>query len=155
MIQTDAPINAGNSGGALADRQGRVIGMNTSIRTDGFSEGNVGVGFALPSDTIVLIAGRIVRGEPLDLGYLGVSGSPETDSTGVLVTEVVPGSPADEAGIGVGDVIVGLDGDPVREISELSAAIKLYLPGEMVEVEIERDDTTIVVPVELGRLTPN
>jgi putative serine protease PepD len=155
MIQTDAPINAGNSGGALADRQGRVIGMNTSIRTDGLSAGNVGVGFALPSDTIVLIAGRIVRGEPLDLGYLGVSGSPETDSAGVLVTEVVPGSPAAEAGIGVGDVIVGLDGDPVREISELSAAIKLYLPGEMVEVEIERDDTTIVVPVELGRLTPN
>jgi S1-C subfamily serine protease len=96
-----------------------------------------------------------VRGEPLDLGYLGVSGSPETDSAGVLVTEVVPGSPAEEAGIGVGDVIVGLDGDPVREISELSAAIKLYLPGEMVELEIERDDTTIVVPVELGRLTPN
>ena len=52
MIQTDAPINPGNSGGALADRQGRVVGMNTSIRTDGIVSGNLGVGFAIPSDTI-------------------------------------------------------------------------------------------------------
>ena len=74
MIQTDAPINPGNSGGALADRQGRVVGMNTSIRTDGIVSGNLGVGFAIPSDTILLVADRIVNGESLDVGFLGVSG---------------------------------------------------------------------------------
>ncbi|MEO0494761.1 MAG: trypsin-like peptidase domain-containing protein, partial [Actinomycetota bacterium] len=72
MIQTDAPINPGNSGGALANRDGHVIGMNTSIRTDGSGD-NAGVGFAVPSDTIVLIAERIINGESLELGFLGVS----------------------------------------------------------------------------------
>ena len=153
MIQTDAPINPGNSGGALADRQGRVIGMNTSIRTDGVSDGNVGVGFAVPSDTIVLIAHRIVNGESLDLGYLGVSGAPEADNNGVLVTEVVPGSPAELAGLSVGDLIVGLDGSDMSEISELSAAIKLYRPGDLVELEIVRGETNLIAEVELGSLS--
>jgi putative serine protease PepD len=151
MIQTDAPINPGNSGGALADRQGRVIGMNTSIRTDGLFEGNIGIGFAVPSDTIVLIAQRIVNGESLELGYLGVS-SREGGNGGVQITEVVSGSPADVAGLRVGDVIVGLDGGVMREIAELSAAIKLYRPGDVVEIEIERGGSSFTVEVELGAL---
>jgi putative serine protease PepD len=153
MIQTDAPINPGNSGGPLADRQGRVIGMNSSIRTDGVSDGNVGVGFAVPSDTIVLIAQRIVNGESLELAYLGVTGSLEADNNGVLVTDVVPGSPADLAGLDVGDLIVGLDGKAVDEIGELSAAIKLYQPGELVELEIVRGESRLFAEVVLGALS--
>ena len=74
MIQTDAPINPGNSGGALADRQGRVIGINTSIQTDGTSQANVGVGFAIPIDTALRIADLLVAGEPIQRGFLGVRG---------------------------------------------------------------------------------
>ena len=155
MVQTDAPINPGNSGGALADRQGRVIGMNTSIRTDGISETNVGVGFAVPSDTIVLIAQRIVNGESLELGYLGVTGSLDSGIDGVLITEVVEGSPAESSGLDVGDVIVALDGDSVGEIAELSAAIKLYRPGDLVELEIDRGGDRFVAEVNLGSLSEN
>ena len=72
MIQTDAAINRGNSGGALADWQGRVIGMNTMIQTT--TGGSIGLGFAVPSDTVDLIATRIINGESLELGYLGISG---------------------------------------------------------------------------------
>lgn len=155
MVQTDAPINPGNSGGALADRQGRIVGMNTSIRTDGVSDGNVGVGFAVPSDTIALIAQRIVDGESLELGFLGVSGAPDSGNGGVLVTEVVDGSPADSAGLNVGDVIVSLEGGIISEIGQLSAAIKLYRPGDAVELEILRDGGRLVADVVLGALSDN
>ena len=124
MIQTDAAINRGNSGGALADWQGRVIGMNTLIQTT--SGGNIGLGFAVPSDTVDLIATRIVNGESLELGYLGIRGNAvEGEDLGVLVAEVLPGSPAEEAGLLAGDVIVTIDAEPMYDIAELSAAIKL------------------------------
>ena len=150
MIQTDAPINPGNSGGALANRQGRVIGMNTSIQTMG-AMGNVGVGFALPSDTVQLIAERIVKGESLDLGYLGLSSEVGIhDEEGVLVTIVVEDSPADDAGIRVGDVIVALENEPMHDIATLSAAVKLYRPGDEVEVIIQRDSELFAATVKLG-----
>ncbi len=151
MIQTDAPINPGNSGGALADRQGRVIGMNTSIRTDGQTEGNIGVGFAIPADTIELIASRIVNGEPLDTGFLGISGQDATDGGGgAIVTEVVAGSAAEAAGLEVGDRIVSVDGDPIAEMAELAAKIKLYRPGDAVEIEIDREGRRFVTTAVLG-----
>ena len=150
MIQTDAPINPGNSGGALADRQGRVVGMNTSIRTDG-SNGNLGVGFAVPSDTIVLIAQRIVNGESLALGFLGVSSEVDApDGSGVLITSVVDNSPASDVGLAVGDLIIALEGSEMIDIAELSAAIKLYRPGDEVQLTIERDGDTFVADVVLG-----
>lgn len=153
MIQTDAPINPGNSGGALADRDGRVIGMNTQIRTDGFSTGNVGVGFAVPSDTIVLIAQRIVSGESLDLGVLGVSGDTPNDGTvGALVQSVVNGGPADNADIQAGDLIVGLGGELVSSMAELSAEVKLFRPDDQVEVELIRDGERFETVVTLGGL---
>ena len=137
MIQTDAAINQGNSGGALADWQGRVIGMNTLIQTT--SGGSIGLGFAVPSDTVELIATRIVNGESLELGYLGISGQAVGDGdVGVVVMEVVPGSPADEAGLMADDVIVSIDSEPMYDIFELSAAIKLRLPGDAVELTVRR-----------------
>ncbi|MDE0267423.1 MAG: trypsin-like peptidase domain-containing protein [Acidimicrobiaceae bacterium] len=153
MIQTDAPINPGNSGGALADRQGRVIGMNTSIQTAG-EMGNVGVGFAVPSDTIELIANRIVKGESLDIGFLGISSETNVSTEdGVLITSVVEDSPADQAGIQVGDVIIGLEGETVETIAELSADIKLHPPGDVVELEIRRDKTVFRTSVVLSSYT--
>lgn len=151
MIQTDAAINQGNSGGALADWQGRVIGMNTLIQTT--SGGSIGLGFAVPSDTVELIATRIVNGESLEMGYLGISGhAGEGDLVGVVVAEVLIGSPAEEAGLVAGDVIVSLDSEPMVDIIELSAAIKLRRPGEAVELVVERDGEIYITTAVLDPL---
>ena len=150
MIQTDAPINPGNSGGALADRWGRVIGINTQIRTAGVG-GNVGVGFAIPSDTVVLIARRIVNGESLELGFLGIQGETPTDgSPGALVTSVVDGSPADNSGISEGDLIVAVNGKAIFSMADLAAEIKLYRPGEEVDISLLRDGLQLTVKAVLA-----
>ena len=151
MIQTDAAINRGNSGGALADWQGRVIGMNTMIQTT--SGGNIGLGFAVPSDTVDLIATRIIKGESLELGYLGISGrAAEGDIAGVAVVEVLSGSPAEEAGLLAGDIIVSLDSEPMIDIAELAAAIKLRRPGEAVELTLRRGDEVYLATAVLDAL---
>ena len=151
MIQTDAPINPGNSGGALADRHGRVIGMNTSIFTGG-DMGNDGVGFAVPSETVLLIAERIVNGESLELGYLGVEGSSLTDGTaGAEVALVVPNGPAESGGIMVDDLIVSLNGRAINSMDGLSAEVKLYRPGEEIVIEVLRDGESVVLTVLAGR----
>ncbi len=151
MIQTDAAINQGNSGGALADWQGRVIGMNTLIQTT--SGGNIGLGFAVPSDTVELMASRIVNGESLELGYLGISGQAAGDGdAGVVVREVVTGSPAEQAGLVAGDVIVSIDSEPMYDIFELSAAVKLRRPGETVELTVRRGGDIYIVTAVLDAL---
>jgi len=154
MIQTDAPINPGNSGGPLADRNGRVIGMNTAIQSTGFGPaGNIGVGFAIPSDTVVLVARRLILGQPVGTAWLGIRGETPTDGrTGALVVEVVEGSPADQAGLHVGDRIFRSDGRAIRDMSSLRADIQIRLPGERVDLEYERDGAMGVAEVELGAL---
>lgn len=151
MIQTDAPINRGNSGGALADRDGRVIGMNTAIRTDGSTAGNVGVGFAIPSGTVTLIAQRILDGEPLVYGYLGIRGeNPAVGRPGAVVVEVVPGDPAAAAGLEPGDLVVAMDGVAVTSMSDLAARVRLAQPGTEVVLDVVRDDAEISLTVTLG-----
>lgn len=152
MIQTDAPINPGNSGGALADRQGRVIGMNSSIRTDG-SGGNIGVGFAIPSDTALLIANRIIDGEPLDQGFLGITGAdPIIGTPGASVREVTPGSGAAVGGILADDLIVGFNGTEIRGMGDLAAAVRLQVPDQVAVVDVLRDGERIQLEIMLGRL---
>ena len=153
MIQTDAPINPGNSGGALVDRQGRVVGMNTLIRTDGNVEGNLGVGFAIPTDTIFLVTERLITGEALENGFLGISGQdPTVGRAGALVIEVVNGSPAEQSGLQEGDLIIAVDGSPVLGMSELAARIRLTSPGTMVAIDIVRNGEEIGLNVVLGAL---
>ena len=152
MIQTDAPINPGNSGGALADRQGRVIGMNTSIRTDG-SGGNIGVGFAIPADTMLLVAERIIAGDSLEQGYLGVTGAtPLLGQPGVVVQEVLPDTGAEAAGVLPDDLIIGFNGIEIRSMGDLAAAVRLQAPNATVAVELLRGGTPITVQVTLGIL---
>ena len=153
MIQTDAPINPGNSGGALVDRQGRVVGMNTLIRTDGTVEGNLGVGFAIPTDTIFLVTERIVNGESLENGFLGISGqNPTIGRAGALIIDVVPESPAYESGLEAGDLIIGIDGSPILGMSELAARIRLSSPGTIVEIKVIRNGEQLTFAVTLGTL---
>jgi putative serine protease PepD len=148
LIQTDAPINPGNSGGVLADRQGRVIGINSAIRPGANSNGNVGIGFAVPIDIAAKSATAIVKGEQPRIGYLGVTPSPSITSggrDGALVQEVAPDSPAAKAGIQAGDLVVSIDGKAIENYSELIAAIRAHQPGDQVTIGIVRggNETTI------------
>jgi len=153
MIQTDAPINPGNSGGPLADREGRVIGMNTAIQSAGFTTGNIGVGFAIPSDTVVLVARRLILGEPIGTAWLGIRGESTTDGLpGAVIVEVVEGSPAELAGLLVGDRIFRSDGRIIRDMGALRANIQIRLPGSRVELEYERDGELNLALVQLGDL---
>ena len=152
-IQTDAPINPGNSGGPLADRYGRVIGMNTLIYTEGAVAGNVGVGFALPSDTVVLVSQRLIAGEPIGTAWLGIRGeSPDDGRGGAIIVELTPGSPADLAGLQVGDLIVASEGQPIITMESLRADIQLRLPGMTIVLDYERDDALSNTEVTLGDL---
>jgi putative serine protease PepD len=149
MIQTDASINPGNSGGALADRHGRVIGINDAIRTQG--GGNEGVGFAIPIDLAASVAERLIAGESIQSGFLGVSvQNPMEGRSGALVQEVTVGTPADDAGIEIGDLIVAIDGQSVRSREELRARVLAISPGTPVVVEVVRNAESIKLEVVLA-----
>ena len=151
VIQTDAPINPGNSGGPLLDRSGRVIGVNSQIETGG-SQGNVGIGFAVPSNTVRQVVPALTRGEKIERAYLGVQTSPASMSSqkGAQVQSVVSGGPADRAGIRTGDVITGIDGKNVGEPSDVTQALSDDSPGKVVEVELHRDGSNVTVRATLG-----
>src|SRR5215218_9725919 len=149
VIQTDAPINPGNSGGPLLDANGRVIGVNSQIQTGGSGNGNVGIGFAIPSNTVRDVIPRLERGETIQRAYLGVS-TTDSSTPGAVVSSTTPGSPAAQAGIRAGDVIVGVGGDRVREPGDVAAAIQDKRPGERIEVELRRGGDSRTIEVELG-----
>ncbi len=149
MIQTDAPINPGNSGGALANVNGELVGINTAIRTDGTSNTNAGIGFAVPIDTALDVAARIVNGDSLDPAFLGVQGSFEDGDLGVPIAEVTAGSAAEAAGIQSGDRILTIDGIPVSDIQTLAGLIQSNFVGETVILEIQRGTETFAVEAQL------
>jgi putative serine protease PepD len=153
VIQTDAPINPGNSGGLLANRQGRVIGINDAIRpaNDG-TDGNVGIGFAIPIDLAAKSATAIVQGKTVQTGYLGVSMAPATGGQdGALVQEITPGSPAERAGLRVGDLVVAIDGKAVVSYSELGARIRAHKPGDKVTLKVVRGGNETTVTATLAQ----
>ena len=156
-IQTDAPINSGNSGGALADRTGRIIGINDSIATGGSNAtGNLGIGFAIPIDIAKSVADRIVAGQSTEAGFLGVEGADATGShTGAAITSVSAGSPADEAGLTEADVVVAVDGKPVSSMIDLAAKVRTHEPGDTVELTISTNGQQRVVRVTLGTAPSN
>ena len=149
VIQTDAPINPGNSGGPLLDDTARVIGVNSQIATAG-SQGNVGVGFAVPSNTVRQVVPRLARGEAIDRGYLGVETSDAPGGGGAEVQTTVPDGPADRAGLRPGDIIKKVGGEDVSESSDVSAIIATRAPGDEVEVEVDRGGSTEKIKVRLG-----
>ena len=156
-IQTDAPINSGNSGGALADRTGRVIGINDSIATGGGdSTGNLGIGFAVPIDIAKAVADRIVAGESTEAGFLGVEGADATGSrAGAAITSVSSGSPADKAGLTESDVVIAVDGKPVSSMIDLAAKVRTRQPGDTVELTVSANGSQRVVKVTLETAPAN
>ncbi len=151
MIQTDAPINPGNSGGPLANRVGEVIGINTAIRTDGVSNSNVGVGFAVPIDTAFRVAERITSGQSLEPGFLGVgAGQSAIGQVGVVVTNIDPDSAADLAGLQDGDRVLMVNEAPVTAFDELAGLISNNFPGDEITLEIVRGTSAQTVVAVLG-----
>jgi putative serine protease PepD len=151
VIQTDAPINPGNSGGPLLDAKGRVIGVNSQIASQ--SGGSVGIGFAVPSNTVRDVIPRLERGETIKRAYLGVSTGP--GSGGVTVASVSAGGPAATAGLRVGDVIVSVGGKRVTDPDDVSAAIQDRHPGEQVEIEVRRGGGNETLNVTLSERPAN
>ena len=148
VIQTDAPINPGNSGGPLVDERGRVIGVNSQIATAG-AQGNLGIGFAVPSSAIQQVVPQLSRGQSIDRPYLGLTTAPASE--GAQVREAETSGPAAQAGLQPGDKITSVAGRPVREPEDVASAIVRRRPGERVRVEYERDGRRRSADVMLGR----
>jgi S1-C subfamily serine protease len=172
VIQTDASINPGNSGGPLLDANGRVIGINSQIATGG-GQGSVGIGFAVPVNTAKDLLPELRAGEEIKRAYLGVSMATVNEDlaneadlpvdSGALVESIEDGTPAERAGLRgseidelsgelsrAGDVIVAIDGEPVRSADDVVAAVAGKQPGDTVELEVYRGDDKRTVSVELG-----
>src|SRR5829696_4743242 len=150
VIQTDAPINPGNSGGVLADRRGRVIGINDAIQTGSDSNGNVGIGFAVPIDLAARSATAIVQGKEVRVGYLGVTTAPPSGGQdGALVQDVASGSPAAKAGLRPGDLVVAIDGQSVADHGELAARIRAHQPGDKATLKVVRGGNETAITATL------
>ena len=151
VIQTDAPINPGNSGGPLLDAAGRVIGVNSQIATAGAGGGNVGIGFAVPADTVRDVVPKLRAGQAIARPYLGISSSaPSSSQGGATVASVTPGSPAQRAGVQPGDVIVEVGDETVDEPEDIARAIAGDAPGDRVDVRLRRAGQLQTVTVTLG-----
>ena len=165
FIQTDAAINRGNSGGPLLNLRGEVIGINTMIFSNNAAGGNVGVGFAIPINSVRDLLPQLQKGK-VTRGRIGVSlangrmsaedardlGLPN-NTTGVLIGGVESGSPAADAGIRVGDVVVEFNGRPVRSNDELINQVTRTTPGTTVPVKVIRDRKTITLNVSVIEYT--
>jgi serine protease Do len=162
FLQTDAPINQGNSGGALIDSTGELIGINSQILST--SGGNIGIGFAIPSNMARNVMDQLLKTGKVHRGQLGVGIQPMTpelaqqfglnETRGVLVNTVAESGPAAKAGIRRGDVIVAFDGKPVTDGNTLRNQIAGTAPGTQVKLKIVRDKREQEIPVTLGEYQP-
>jgi serine protease Do len=159
FIQTDVPINRGNSGGPLFNLQGQVIGVNSQIYST--SGGYQGLSFSIPIDVAMNVVQQIKEKGYVSRGMLGVTVQPVDpfvknldlpDANGALVAQVTPGSGADKAGLKQGDVIISFNGTPVTQAADLPPLVGITRPGSMAKVEVVREHRKQVVEVKVGEL---
>jgi S1-C subfamily serine protease len=161
VIQTDAAVNPGNSGGPLLDSAGRLIGVNTAIYSP--SGANAGIGFAIPVDVVNRIVPELIRNGRVPTPGLGIVAADEAVATqlgieGVIVMQTARGSPADRAGLrGVdlasgelGDVIVGANGNPVRRLTDLTDELERVGVGKEIELEVLRGSRTTTIRADVA-----
>ncbi len=176
VIQTDAPINPGNSGGPLLNERAQVIGVNSQISTAQGANGNVGIGFAVPSNTVKAVVAQLISTGKVDRAFLGIGGSTVTEElarvfrlpvdSGVLVEDVGEGTAAARAGLKAGtdttvvagesytlggDLIVAVGGKRVASLEELRDVLADHKPGQTVKLQVYRGSKSMTVDVTLGR----
>ena len=147
-IQTDAPLNHGNSGGPLLNASGEVVGVNAQI--DSESGGSDGVGFAIPSNMVKSVADTIISGGKVQHAYLGVTVGDASSGQGAAIETVKSGTPAADAGLQAGDVVTAIDGQPVTNSDDLTAKISAHQPGDKVTLTVTRNGATKTIDVTLG-----
>jgi serine protease DegQ len=158
LIQTDAAISPGNSGGALVDADSHVIGMNVAYIPP--AQSAVSIGFAIPATTVTSVADDLIAGKAVQHAFLGVrygTLTPEIaqqygiqSDHGLIVLDVQSGTPAEQAGIKPGDVIVSVDGQQMNQVEDLIAALHKHAPGDTIPIVIERNNNQQTVQVTLG-----
>jgi serine protease Do len=150
-IQTDAAINMGNSGGPLLNLDGDVIGVNDFIVTgNGYSQGNIGLGFAIPSNMAKDVMEHLMKGGKMVRPWIGIGMEPMSPEmkkqskceNGVMVREVHVGNPADKAGIEPGDIIISIEGQPVNQPRDVQFAVLKHNPGDKIIFTVMRDGNT-------------
>jgi putative serine protease PepD len=147
-IQTDAPINHGNSGGPLLDLSGKVIGVNAQIESD--SGDNAGVGFAIPIDAVRSVTQALIAGTTVQHAYLGIHVGDAPSGAGALIGSVNGGSPAAKAGLVAGDVVTAIDGTAIAGADKLTAAVGAHAPNDKVTLTITHNGSTRTIDVTLG-----
>jgi serine protease Do len=165
FIQTDAAINPGNSGGALINARGEMIGMNTAILTGGGASfggesGNIGIGFAVPSNMAKQVMDQIMKTGKVSRGYMGVTLQNITpdlaqqfglkEPHGAIVGDVTPGAPGAKAGLKSGDVITAIDGKKVEGSDDLTLDVVSHTPGSTVTLDVVRNGQPTKINVTLG-----
>lgn len=164
LIQTDAAISPGNSGGALVGESGEVIGVNVAYIPPNSQAGAVSLGFAIPAPTVTDVVAQLLEDGSAEHAYVGIRPATLTPQlaqqlsvdadAGVAVLAVQPGGPADEAGIEPGDVITEVEGSPVESAEDLLGALRELAPGDAVEMTVVRGGDERQVDVTLGELPP-
>jgi serine protease Do len=163
FIQTDAAINMGNSGGALVDAEGRLVGINTAIISP--TGGSIGIGFAVPINMARRVMDSIIREGKVTRGYLGIQLAPEItpsmarafklkDRSGALVDDVVAGSPADKAGVKPGDVVTELNGKKIPDSRQFRLWVSQTAPQSKVNLKVMREGKEQRLTATLGELKP-
>jgi putative serine protease PepD len=147
-IQTDAPINHGNSGGPLLNMSGEVIGVNAQIESD--SGGNDGVGFAIASNMVKNVSTQLIAGQTVQHAYLGVQVGDSTTGSGAELSTIKSGSPASRAGLQAGDVVTAINGNSVSNADDLTAQISAHAPNDVVTLTVTRNGKSQQVKVTLG-----
>ncbi|PHS25123.1 MAG: serine endoprotease DegQ [Methylophaga sp.] len=155
FIQTDASINPGNSGGALVNLRGELVGINTAIFSLGQRAGNIGIGFAIPSNMVKQITEQLIEHGEVKRAYLGVQMQDITadlakafdldSEKGAVVTSVQPNSAADEAGLKIGDIVIAIDDEMLVSADSLRNSIGLLMVGETIKLDIVRDGRSHVI----------
>jgi len=162
-IQTDAAVNPGNSGGALVDAQGRVVGIPSSIASLGGSSlgqssqsGNIGLGFAIPIDEVKDVSSQLIKGGKVSHAWLGVGPADASvtvdgaNRDAAQLKEILSGGPAEKAGLKVGDAVIAVDGEPVNSASSLVGQLRERQAGADVKLTVVRDGKATDITVTLG-----